>query len=232
MQILYADIVISKGMGYQDFLDELNHHFFAYSVTDDEYVAHIAEWKVVYGRSYELAYRHPKLIMAAFGSNQYGREMEAILAKVAYREISASDGLAQITGLKSNQMSLGNPVPMNTAELIVEIANQYGIFKENLTVSRFNDFMAGKLTTPLESNNNVAVALFVKGLKDAKLFHRGIYKHIGDLECILSSTGAKSLTGKEISTIVHDQSQMDIAIGKPTGKYKGLKQKMAALGHM
>ena len=93
----------------------------------------------------------------------------------------------------------------------------------------FNDFMAGKLSEPLQSNSNVEVAIFLNGLKAAKLLNKGAFKRIGELRCILSSTGDRTLSGNEISTQIHEQAKMDEASNRPSGKHKNLKLQMAAL---
>ena len=229
MQVLYIQILGIEGMEYQDFLDELNYHFTAYSVSEEEYINHLIEWKEIYGRTYSLIFNHQKLIEAAFMASEFGDKQISILSMAAYHRISAKNALLLITGLEPKSTPLGSPVQLNIAELIVHIANQFGIFKENLTVSMFNDFMAGTLSEPLQSNSNVEVAIFLNGLKAAKLLNKGAFKRIGELRCILSSTGDRTLSGNEISTQIHEQAKMDEASNRPSGKHKNLKLQMAAL---
>ena len=161
MQVLYIQILGIEGMEYQDFLDELSYHFTAYSVSEEEYINHLIEWKEIYGRTYSLIFNHQKLIEAAFMASEFGDKQISILSMAAYHRISAKNALLLITGLEPKSTPLGSPVQLNIAELIVHIANQFCIFKENLTVSMFNDFMAGKLSEPLQSNSNVEVAIFL-----------------------------------------------------------------------
>ncbi len=229
MQSLYGDIVIIKGLSYQDFLDELNYHFNVYSVSEEEYLSHLVEWREIYRRCYRLASCQSKLIEAAFSDNQFCEGHDVILSKAAYREISVETALALLHRMMPEDKSLGNPVPLNITEMIVQIANQYEVFKTALTVGLFNDFMSGNLSSPLRSKNNVAVALFVNGLKEAGLFHPGAFKRIGTSRCILSSTGNKTLTGREISSQLYEQVKLDEAARGPSGKYKGLKMQLAKL---
>ena len=229
MQVLYIQILGIEGMEYRDFLDELNYHFSAYSVSEEEYYSHFIEWKEVYGRTYSLIFNHQKLIEAAFMASEFGDKQTSILSMAAYHKISAKKALLLITGLETKSAPLGSPVKLNVAEIIVHIANQFNIFKENMTVTMFNDFMAGRLIEPLQSNSNVEVAIFLNGLKAAKLLNKGAFKRIGDLRCILSSTGDRALSGNEISTQIHEQAKMDKASDKPSGKHKNLKLQMATL---
>ncbi|MDE7026277.1 MAG: hypothetical protein K2O88_10460 [Paramuribaculum sp.] len=176
-----------------------------------------------------MASHQSKLIEAAFSDKQFCEEHDQILSKAAYREISVETALELLQGIAPAPNSLGDPVPLNLVEMIVQIANQYGIFKGALTVQMFNDFMAGKLTAPLRSNSNVAVAIFVNGLKEAGLFYSDAFKRIGDTRCIQSSTGNKTVTGKEISSQLHEQVKLDEAAKAPSGKYRGLKIQMSKL---
>lgn len=133
-----------------------------------------------------------------------------------------NNAIALIKGIDIKPEPLGDVVSSNQAELIVQIANNYGVFKENLTLEQFNAFMAGTLTTPLKSSANVKVAIFIYGLKDANLFYSGVFSRIGKSECILSATGKGPLSGDDITSTMYQMS-------KDSSKHKALKASMERL---
>lgn len=226
MHTLYLEIVQERGMTYRDFLGEVRHQFKFYSTTEQELMAHFEEWSEVYSRAFSLVYGEEELVVAAFSVAPFGFDQESILSKAAYRKLTVKNALALIKEIEAKPESLGDEVSPNLAELIVQIANNYGVFRDELTIDKFNAFMAGTLATPFESSNNVKVAIFIYGLQEANLFYPGIFERIGRLGCIISSSGKGPMSGNDITSTMYQQAKNNEGPLKFKDKYKDLKRSL------
>lgn len=230
MKVIYDDIVKKRGLSYNDFQNELLQKLNIFSTTPEEYGKKRDEWTEFYGRAYTAAFSHQKVVEAAFSAKPFGVKQEKILSEVAYNKISEKDAIDELNGLAELATSpLGPVVDLNVAELIVQIANQFDIFKEHLSVSMFNAFMAGTLTEPLKSAGNGAVSLFLHRLKEANIFDYGAFSKIGSQCMIESSSGDKTLDAKDIYSSYHSlMRRMDVS-GKKDGKYQKLNRSLQAI---
>lgn len=226
MKNLYIQVVLTNGFGYKDFLDELKYKFDSFSVTEDEFFTSIKTWREVYGRTFTLVHTQKELVESAFGLKDADRNRLSILSKVAYRQISIKSAFAKLASVDNDAAQpLGAPVEHNLAEYIVEIANQFGIFQDKLTVEAFNQFIAGTLSTPLRASNNTTVAIFLHGLVEVQVLKYGAYSKISAQESILSSTGKKPLSNHDITVPISKERKED----NPRGVHAKLKKKLRSL---
>lgn len=229
MKVIYDDIKQVNGMTYHDFEDELIQKLNAYSTTSHEYYKKAEMWKNIYGRAFTVVFAHQALIETAFSISPFGVKQEKVLCDVANHTIDVREALRILHGEQESANPLGSAITSKLAENIVAIANQFEIFKEHLSVSSFNSFLAGTLSEPLRSANNVAVSLFLQRLVKLHVLTYGAYEKIGAQHSILSSSGKKALNARDIASSLYAEEQKYNSTVKPIGKFRHLKKELLGL---
>lgn len=164
---------------------------------------------------------HEKLVQQSFDKESYSVEDAIILINDFYAEDNRKI-VRKANATPSNHQPLSlcscsQNVSQQVVEYIMEINQEFKLFKEELTAQDIIALLGGDIHRPLTSNNNSLLAYFFDQLASIGLIYANWQVHYARNRLILSSSGRRSLNQHDFSASLyrmkeHSQSMKEKAL--------------------
>ncbi len=200
---IYVEVVLDGARPYEAFIFELKARSYSHSAGFIEYQDKRSKWKRNYDGAYRVLCCEEKLVATLFQQRTLTEDDIALLCRVALYHTSAKEAFEAFKRDKADK-AIGHVSSHNQLELIVAIANEFGLFKHPLTTGAFQRFLDGALVIPLQCRHNVMLSIFLKGLDSIGILEYGAFEKIGRLGMIVSSRG-KVMVGKDFNSAYSDR---------------------------